>query len=216
MLMTSPFTLQMAWSEAASHPDFWTKLTQTLLPAYVNICRWFAGKGRQQTGFAIHTVHTLPLSDGNVAYLAILEVQYADGIPETYLLPLSFLDDRSVHSLSFQIADIPEKGRIGEITLGGRTGLLIDAIYDERFRQALFAAIYENQVLPQPDGQLSFHRGKGLDEGDDALHSQVLPVDSSNSAMTFGDKYFMKLYRKLFAETNPEVDMVALDRKSVV
>lgn len=27
--------------------------------------------------------------------------------------------------------------------------------------------------------------------------------------MTFGDKYFLKLYRKLFQETNPEVDMVA-------
>jgi maltose alpha-D-glucosyltransferase/alpha-amylase len=48
-----------------------------------------------------------------------------------------------------------------------------------------------------------------LEEGDETLSSQVLPVDSSNSAMTFGDKYFLKLYRKLFQETNPEVDMVA-------
>ena len=47
-----------------------------------------------------------------------------------------------------------------------------------------------------------------MDEGDDVLSSQVLPVDSSNSAMIFGDKYFLKLYRKLFQETNPEVDMV--------
>lgn len=208
-MMTQPFTIATAWSKATSTPDFWSKLTQTLLPAYVNTCRWFAGKARQQTGFAIRTVHTLPLADGHVAYLAILEVSYADGIPENYLFPLSFIDDRSAHTLSFQIADIPEKGRIGEVTLGGKTGLLIDAIYDERFRQALFSAIYQSQILLQPDGQLSFQRGKGLEDDDDSLHSRVLPVDSSNSAMTFGDKYFMKLYRKLFQETNPEVDMVA-------
>ena len=209
MLMTQPLSISMAWSEAASHADFWSELTQTLLPAYVNTCRWFAGKARQQINFAIRTVHTLPLSDGYVAYLAILEVQYADGIPENYLLPLSFIDDHSALTLSFQVADIPEKGRIGELTLGGRTGLLIDAIYDERFRQALFSAIYHNRTLPQSDGQLNFHRGNGLEEGDDSLHSRVLPVDSSNSAMTFGEKYFLKLYRKLFEETNPEVDMVA-------
>ena len=58
-------------------------------------------------------------------------------------------------------------------------------------------------------GQLTFYRGKGLEEGDSDLPSRVLPVDSSNSAMTYGDKYFLKLYRKLFQETNPEVDMVA-------
>ena len=209
MTTTQPFTIATTWSKAASNPDFWSRLTQTLLPAYVNTCRWFAGKARHQTGFAIRTVHTLPLASGHVAYLVILEVQYADGIPENYLLPLSFIDDHSAHTLSFQIADIPEKGRIGELTIGGKTGLLIDGIYDERCRQALFSAVYHNQTLPQPDGQLSFLRGKGLEEGDDSLHSRVLPVDSSNSAMTFGDKYFMKLYRKLFQETNPEVDMVA-------
>jgi maltose alpha-D-glucosyltransferase / alpha-amylase len=41
----------------------------------------------------------------------------------------------------------------------------------------------------------------------------VLPVDSSNSALVFGptgqEKYFLKLYRKLFPQTNPEVEMVA-------
>ena len=209
MLTTQPINLLTSWLDAGTNAPFWETLAQTVLPPYVNTCRWFAGKARQQTGFSVKTVHTLPLRDGAVAYLLILEARYTEGIPESYLLPISFLDDRTVNTLSFQLADIPEKGRIGDVTIGKQTGLLIDAIYDERFREALFSAIYQNRTLPQTDGILTFHRGNGLEEGDERLSSSVLPVDSSNSAMTFGDKYFLKLYRKLFQETNPEVDMVA-------
>ncbi len=208
MPTTPPFSSATSWADAPADADFWSSLAQTLLPPYVNACRWFAGKARSQTGFAIPTVHTLPLADGDVAYLLILEATYANGLPERYLLPLSFVTDRASQTLPFRLADVPAKGCIGEAKLAGRAGTLIDAIYDERFRQALFAGIQQNQTVVQTSGQLSFCRGKGLDEDDDALSSQVLPVDSSNSAMTFGGKYFLKLYRKLFAETNPEVDMV--------
>ncbi|WP_018622656.1 putative maltokinase [Spirosoma luteum] len=202
---TNALTSSTAWSDSAPDTSFWSMLTQTILPPYVNTCRWFAGKARQQTGFVIKTVHTLQLSGHDVAYLAILEASYTEGVPENYLLPLSFIPDSSAETLTH----IPEKGRIGEITLAGQTGLLIDAIYDERFRRALFTNVYANTTIPQAGGKLVFNRGKGLEEGDGDLPSQVLPVDSSNSAMTYGDKYFLKLYRKLFQETNPEVDMVA-------
>ncbi|GAB3038994.1 putative maltokinase [Spirosoma pulveris] len=210
MLITQPMTSDTAWRDAHSAPHFWEMLAQSLLPPYINTCRWFAGKARPQTGFSVQTVHTLPLADGDMAYLLILESTYADGRPETYLLPISFLTDQTTHTLSFQPAAIPEKARISDtITIGRQMGMLIDAIYDDRFRDVLFTAIYQNQTMPQTDGTLTFHRGKGLEEGDERLPSRVLPVDSSNSAMTFGDKYFLKLYRKLFQETNPEVDMVA-------
>lgn len=213
MPTTDVFTSATAWLDAASDTGFWTSLAQNLLPPYVNTCRWFAGKARQQTGFSVSTVHTMAIqtsdADKTVAYLLILQATYADGIPENYLLPVSFIDDHTAQRLSFKVGDIPEKGRIGEAVLGGQTGILIDAIYDERFRQALFTNIYHSQTISQTDGQLAFHRGKGLQEGDNNLRSRVLPVDSSNSAMTFGERYFLKLYRKLFQETNPEVDMIA-------
>ncbi len=208
-MTTQPFIASTSWSEVVHDAAFWTRLAETLLPDYVNTCRWFAGKARLQTGFKVQTIHSLQLPDGDVSYLLILEASYADGISEHYLLPLSFIADHIALALSFQVADIPEKGRIGDVTLGGYTGIVIDAIYDDRFRQVLFSAIYHHQTLSQTDGQLVFYRGKGLEEGDTRLTSTVLPVDSSNSAMIFGDKYFLKLYRKLFEETNPEVDMVA-------
>lgn len=211
MTTSPPFASPVAWSDAGQHTDIWSELCQTLLPPYINTCRWFAGKARQQTGLQMRTVMPLVIDaeSGKVAYLTVLTVSYADGSPESYLLPLSFVSDRATRERAFGVADVPDKGRIGEVQLAGKAGLLIDAIYDERFRNALFNAVYDNQTLPMPEGQVRFQRGLGLDDGDRSLPSQVLPVDSSNSAMTFGDKYFMKLYRKLFRETNPEVDMVA-------
>jgi maltose alpha-D-glucosyltransferase/alpha-amylase len=209
MLTAQPFVSSTTWATALNDTEFWSTLAQTVLPPYVNTCRWFAGKARQQTGFSVQTVHALPLPGDDVAYLIILDVAYASGRPERYLLPLSFITDHSAQHLPFQLADVPEKGRVGDAALGGQAGTLIDAIYDGRFRQALFAGIQHNQTLDQNQGQLTFHKGNGLDDGEGILESQVLPVDSSNSAMVFGNKYFLKLYRKLFSETNPEVDMVA-------
>ncbi|MBD2700511.1 putative maltokinase [Spirosoma sp. BT702] len=209
MPVAQPIASDTAWLNVATDSQFWENLAQTVLPAYVNTCRWFAGKARQQQGFSIPTIHTLTLSDQSNAYLLILEARYVDGIPENYLLPVSFILQNSDIPEAISQSDIPEKGRIGNVVLNDQAGLLIDAIYDERFREALYTGIYKNQTVDQTRGQLTFHRGKGLDEEDDTLPSRVLPVDSSNSAMTFGDKYFLKLYRKLFQETNPEVDMVA-------
>ncbi|WP_338874842.1 putative maltokinase [Spirosoma sp. SC4-14] len=205
-----PIISPTAWSSShtiASNPDFWKALAQTVLPSYVNTCRWFAGKARSQTGFSVQTIHTLPLEDGDVAYLLIIEATYTDGAPESYQLPLSFITDAIADRVA--LADIPDKGRLAKARLAGEAGILVDAIYDERFRHTLFTNIYQNQALQQPDGQLLFNKGKGLEDGDNRLPSRVLPVDSSNSAMVFGEKYFLKLYRKLFRETNPEVDMVA-------
>ena len=203
MTLSSALTTTTTWTDIATDTAFRTALADTLLP-YMNTCRWFAGKARPQTGCAIKTMHTLPLADDDVAYLLIVEATYSDGIPENYLLPLTFLLPNST-----AFADVPNKGRIAEATIDGQVSQLVDGIYDERFRAALFRDIYQSETLPQTNGQLSFHRGKGLENGDGELTSRVLPVDSSNSAMTFGEKYFLKLYRKLFQETNPEVEMVA-------
>jgi len=75
MLSTQSINLLTSWLDAGSNGQFWETLSQTVLPSYVNTCRWFAGKARQQTGFSVKTVHTLPLSDGDVAYLLMLEAR---------------------------------------------------------------------------------------------------------------------------------------------
>ncbi len=189
-----PLQTPTPWGGFATDTTAWHSLATTVLPTYVNTCRWFAGKARQQAGFRVQTVHTL----AGPYYLLIIEASYTDGEPERYLLPLSFVTDPGTQQ------EIPEKGRLTDATFGPETGWLVDAIYDAGFRDTL----YHNLLANQAEGAITFQKGKGLVATDEVM-SRVLPVDSSNSALVFNEMYFMKLYRKLFEQTNPEVEMVA-------
>lgn len=169
-------------------------LETKVFPVYFNTCRWFAGKARAQKGFQI--LHSLPVGD---AVILIVEAIYHDGGSELYQLPLAEVE------LEIQV---PAKGVIEKTD----TSQWIDAIYDAGFRHHLYTSIYGQRALStDDDGQLQATKGRGLAEADapEVIESRVLPVDSSNSAMLFGGKYFMKLYRKLFDQINPEVEMVS-------
>jgi trehalose synthase-fused probable maltokinase len=209
--LSSPYT----WDNLIRDQDALRFLETAILAPYVNSCRWFAGKARQQESFCIRFIHEIAfLSDrhsGEKAFLLIVEVAYADGETERYLLPLSFVETDQPEALAM----IP-KGILTPADFAQKTGLVVDAIYDERFRQALYVNLANQKILNQNDGKLTFHRGRGLsiEDVNVVISSRVLPVDSSNSALVFGvpaqgEKYFLKLYRKLFQETNPEVDLVS-------
>ncbi|WP_128544664.1 putative maltokinase [Larkinella soli] len=218
-LIVPGLTSSHDWPDLKEDKTVIRLLETAVLPPYINGCRWFAGKARQQDHFAIRVIHEIPLPGeaGGKAYLLIVGVRYADGETENYQLPLAFIPDRSGPSGE----EIPPKGIIAPAAFGGQSGQLVDGIYFEPFRLALFEGLAGQHTLPQEAGQLVFHRGKGLaeEDGEGPVLNRVLPVDSSNSALVFGpgatetrpggEKYFMKLYRKLFQETNPEVDMVS-------
>lgn len=192
------------WAHLRSDTEALRLLETAILPPYVNTCRWFAGKARPQDGFSVKTSHELPMGN-SLAYLLLVEARYTDGgESETYQLPLSFV------STEGNSPEINPKGILTIAYFNQTRGLLVDALYDERFQQALFRSVATNAQLPQEVGKLSFHRGKGLDPEDirGAVSSRVLGVDSSNSALIFSEKYFLKLYRKLFRQTNPEVELV--------
>ncbi|MGV3559090.1 putative maltokinase [Larkinella arboricola] len=210
-LTTSNLTSRYSWETLDQDQDALRWLESTVLPPYLSTCRWFAGKARQQEAFRVAVMHGIALGAEAVAFLAIVEVVYADGETERYLLPLSFIETDQPDA-----SEIPSKGILTPAEFDQKSGLLVDGIYDERFRLALYASLAGENVMPQKAGQVRFYRGRGLaaDDVDTTVVSRVLPVDSSNSALAYGmphqpEKYFLKLYRKLFQETNPEVDLVS-------
>ena len=193
-------TFDFAWPALKDHPTALAALQTDIIPNYTNTCRWFAGKARPQDYFELRIVQTMPTAT-SVVFFAILTVYYHDGAEENYFLPLSFITDQQA---------INPKGVIAEVDFSGQVGTLIDAIYDLDFQQELYRRMAQNETLDAGSGTVGFYRGKGMDVADrlGGVSSRNLGVDSSNSAMIFGEKYFFKLYRKLFHQTNPEVEMV--------
>lgn len=160
---------------------------------FLKKCRWFAGKARQVSYCAVS--QQIPFGE---ATIWIVEVGYPEGDTEQYQLPVA------------TVSELPGFNTEQTIILETGGGYLVDAIYTEGFRKTLYGHIYQEESLGESVSHLVFMRGKGLAAEDypDHLSSRVLPVDSSNSALVFGEKYFFKLYRKLFRETNPEVELV--------
>jgi trehalose synthase-fused probable maltokinase len=195
------FVLTIEWDGFEKDKYVHTVLEDNILPPYIAQCRWFAGKARQIKQLKVrNAVHF------DEFIFMIFEVKYQEGDSELYLLPLSFIEEGT--------QEIPSKGILSKASMDDKNGDLVDAIYDINFRSALFSGVYnQKQIAQNNETHLAFANGKALLADSDIINSFVPNIDSSNSAMIFGEnptegKYFLKLYRKIFAETNPEAEML--------
>jgi trehalose synthase-fused probable maltokinase len=201
---TNSLTLNKAWKEFAHDIEAIKFLEENIFYDYMRKCRWFAGKARMIKFLKVQQLLNMPVEEG-LSYLVVLHLGYTYGDEERYAMPVSFLPDD--YEL---LGQVNHKAFITRITADGKPGWLIDAIYDFRFQTRLFEDIWSNAVTEQENGSLVYHRGKGLAETDENMGylCKVPDLEQSNSSLIYGDKYFFKLYRKLFREINPEVEML--------
>src|SRR5690349_19950380 len=72
---------------------------QAVPPGYLRERRWFRGKTRPVRGATI--TDAVPVGEhavgGPAGYLTMVEVEFADGEPETYVLPLTAEGRRRAH-----------------------------------------------------------------------------------------------------------------------
>lgn len=188
--------------EALFQPGRWAALEQ-ILPNYMRPRRWFSGKARTLAG--VHIQAALPLRYAeHTAYITLVQVNYADGGAETYVLPLAYTSlaaatraTMPVHALVAKIAD----------------GVLFDPIYDAAFCGALLDIIAAQAQVHTSAGDLlastssAFARLRGpLGE---VLTPKVSTAEQSNSSIIFGQRLIMKLFRRLEPGLNPDLEIGA-------
>lgn len=179
-----------------------TVLENRILPNYLNSCRWFGGKSRMIQNISIIHKIDIPVKD-LPATLVMVEVNYNDGLPEVYQLPLAYLPREKGEVPR----EIPEVARIANLQLGQEEGLLFDAVYEEAFRNTLFSHIREGHSIKTGRSKLKFYHTKGGNLDTEELHSKILNAEQSNTSLIFGDKFFLKLYRKLDNTINPDLEI---------
>ena len=201
---THSLILNKPWEEFAHDTQAITFLEENVFYDYMRKCRWFAGKARMIKFLEVQQLLDIPIENGKT-YLVILHLGYTYGDEEKYAMPVSFLPDD--YEL---LGQVNHKAFITRINADGKSGWLVDAIYDFRFQTQLFEDIWHNTETKQEDGALLYHKGKGLAASDENMgYLCVIPdLEQSNSSLIYGNKYFFKLYRKLFREINPEVEML--------
>lgn len=180
------------------------KFLQETLPGYITGCRWFRSKAR-----VIKNIQIIEEMAIENALLLFIQVHYQDDSTETYLLPISFVSDDVSHSL---LAHYPE-AVIATVKLSHTSGHLIDSTYDPSFQGALFSTLREKRKPKGKNGKLhatiSKHFKVNGIKGDqkDALQSRILGADQTNSSLSFADRYFLKIYRRIEEGTNPDVEL---------
>ncbi len=183
---------------------------ERLLPSYLPHCRWFRAKSRSIA--SVHVTDTVPMSEGpGVPQLALLNVEYSNAEPETYLLPLAIATGDRARDIRSRWPDQV----IAEVTSSGRNGdgdgILFDAIVDPDFLNDLIEIIARRRRHRASVGELlpgatqAFHQLRGDPES--PLEPRVLKGEQSNSSAVYGDRFILKLFRRIEAGLNPDLEI---------
>lgn len=143
-------------------------------------------------------------SEGRFYALALLDLEFNEGDPETRLLPLGF------NPLSAEEADLGEH-LVVRLT-GGSSGALYDASDDPAFNQALVDFIAgRRRVAGSHGGELIGWRGAAFTDarGDEQVPLTVSAVGSThdNQWHLLSQRLALKLYRRVEVGPHPEMEI---------
>jgi maltose alpha-D-glucosyltransferase/alpha-amylase len=182
-------------------------LEREILPAWLPTRRWFGGKGRTIVRATLADRVFPPESGAGTEWaLAFIRVEYADGSPEGYLLPLARSQGEAADAVRREHAG----AILTELADGQADIVLYEGIYHAGFRAAMRRMIAGDTSWHGLSGLLRGHARRdafaGMAEGDDA--SQVLSAEQSNSSVIFPGRHFIKFLRRLEEGENPELEIL--------
>jgi maltokinase len=159
---------------------------EAYLAAYLADARWFGGKGRE---FEITDVREILL--GEDITTTLVTIGYEDGGSDLYQLPLSTYDE--------------PQDRLGHAHVGEWDEQFhYDAVHDREAMQAWLRA-FADSTPTSPRG--AFHRTSAEHDLDLESHSSLYSGEQSNSSVAFGEDSLMKLFRRLTAGSNPDIEI---------
>jgi maltose alpha-D-glucosyltransferase/alpha-amylase len=180
------------------------RLETSYLMEYLPAQRWFVAKSRQIKATRVLDWAVLETSK---SALALLEVQYNGGAPDTYLLTLGVtLGERAE-----ELRRAAPNAVIAPVVVQENPGLLHDAVLDDETCAALLALIENEEQIPARHGAIRGVRGKAFQDvlGCAETPSQVRrgSAEQSNTSILFGDRFILKLFRRQEAGVNPECEI---------
>lgn len=183
------------------------RFEKKILPNYMRAMRWFGGKSKKIVSTEITRFPVIEVQE-IAAYLLNVQMRYADGLPETYFLPVLFITnpERMIHFIKNETRSV-----LCYLKTPEKEGIIIDALFSEYFRDELFWLIKNDHTVRVEGGTLKFESGKilhALDIEKEDIVSEVLKVEQSNTSVIYNNQFFFKIYRKLDTDINPDLELV--------
>ena len=181
------------------------KLETKVLPTYLKSVAWFAGKGRKMKRVEIDNANRIDTDNESFIFLN-LAIEYESGLPEHYLLPVSFTSGLG----SERLQEIYPDAIICDMNCGTEDGNLYDGYYSASLQRYLLKMMLQNERLELKDVVVNFESvGNDLPSIDDLdkIRSRVHPGEHSNTSIVYEHYFFLKIYRKLDVQVNPDLEI---------
>ncbi len=168
--------------ETAIHAD--------VLQEFLTKQRWFRSKARRLRSARIRDSIAIYGTDSRVV---LVDVEFQEGDVDTYALTVSWSDD-DAQTGAPRISDA-----------------LYEALWNKRFTDGLLNAIGDERSFLGEHGRLTtchttaFARIVGASHA--RLYAKVSKAEQSNSSVFYGDRFILKLYRRLEAGINPDFEI---------
>ncbi|HTQ40361.1 MAG TPA: maltose alpha-D-glucosyltransferase [Pirellulales bacterium] len=184
---------------------------ETVLRGWLPTQRWFGGKARTIQNVTILDTILLGNHQGTAQarYLALAHVDYTDGEPEMYLLPLGFLAGEAAEPF---IAESPKSALVRlNLRDAKQAGVVFDATADAVFTTALWDTLLRRRRWKSEKGELAVSHLPALrtqlSSGEASLPATVIKGEQSNTSIIYGDKAILKLFRGVKPGINPDLEI---------
>jgi maltose alpha-D-glucosyltransferase/alpha-amylase len=183
------------------------RMIATRLPDYLKTRRWFKSKERMIRSVQMEDVVPIPGSD---SYFIVAAVEYAEGDRELYLLAASQATGEAAAKVRLLLPDtIFTPAR----STDGVEGVVYSAFSNRQFGDALLSAIVRRKRIRGRSGELTAGHNRELRAVWGPTHPKLdavlLKADLSNTSIVFGDRFILKIFRKIEPGINPEVEIGA-------
>nr|MDQ2712662.1 alpha-glucosidase C-terminal domain-containing protein [Acidobacteriota bacterium] len=192
----------------ASVKDIWDPAIRgsiaAVLPRLLHSRPWLQSADRRFR--SIQITESIPI-DTNFR-LTFVRVEYSSGDPDLFLVPLGLADAKESERLinenpDFVIADI-------RTPTGGRAALF-NALNSKEFCTALIEAFARRRKFVGESGQLVAQRNRQFRKVWGTTHPNLepslLPTSEVDTSIKFGDRFVLKLIRKVESGIHPGVEM---------
>jgi len=179
-----------------------------VLPAWLKSNRWFGGKGKEIQQVELEDKQVLQLQDGVPVIWALIKVHYFYGLSELYQLPLLFVSSLSTEEIGIRYP----QSRIMPLRVGEDEGYLCDALYDGRIHQYFYQKLLANEGFVA-SSKLAFDSTDAFEQlsgREPSLKARLLSAEQSNTSIIYENKFYLKIYRKVDYDINPDEEMTRL------
>ena len=176
---------------------------QALVP-FLQRQRWFGGKARPVES-ARFVDWTTVRRGTQPAFFSVVDVRYRDGEREAYVLPLAMATGADADAIERQHGH----AIVSRIT-GARKGLLYDGLLDDGVCRMLLDGMRPGAEMRLRHGTLGAVKdATEVPRTDDEVLQPIRrsTPDQSNTSVLFGRHLIMKVFRRLEAGVNPDVEI---------